>query len=90
MSKQSDMNIDDLNTADDSPAETVTDPGPRFSIVPQVGSLDAILSSYTHCNVCGGRLHFNHCSDFSRNTTQEKASCPECGLDSRQILHRLQ
>lgn len=49
-----------------------------------------LVQKYSHCEFCGGRLHFNYVTDFSRNTTQEKAGCPECGLDARQLLHRLQ
>ncbi len=58
--------------------------------LPIVGSVKQMVTRYTHCGICGGRLHFNYASDFSRNTTEERAVCPECGLDSRQSLHRLQ
>ena len=60
------------------------------SIAPVVGTTEQVVQKYSHCNLCGGRLHFNYVTDFSRNTTHEKASCPECGLDARQVLHRLQ
>ena len=64
--------------------------GPTPSMAPTKGSSKEVVQKYTHCDLCGGRLHFNYVSDFSRNTTHEKASCPECGLESRQVLHRLQ
>ena len=89
MSKQNDVSNDDLNVSEEYPNEPIVE-GPRMAIAPLVGKIDAVMNSYTHCNFCGGRLHFNHSSDFSLNTTHEKASCPECGLDARQVLHRLQ
>ena len=64
------------------------DKGSAF--LPIVGSVKQMVTRYTHCGICGGRMHFNYASDFSRNTTEERAVCPECGLDSRQSLHRLQ
>ena len=88
MSKQNDMSSDDLSLSDEYPVDPVVENGPRIS--PIFGKMEQVLSSYTHCNICGGRLHFKHLSDFSRNTTHESASCPECGLDNRQVLHRLQ
>jgi hypothetical protein len=64
--------------------------GPTPSTSAGVGSLAQVMHKYTHCSFCAGRLHFVHASDFSRNTTHEKATCPECNLDARQVLHRLQ
>jgi hypothetical protein len=89
MSKQNEM-ADDLDFSDELNTETAVQRGPSPSIAPLVGSMDRVIQRYSHCEICGGRLHFNHASDFSRNLTEEKASCPECGLDSRQVLHRLQ
>ncbi len=89
MAKHSEM-TDDLNFSDENTLETAVQKGPTPSIAPLVGSVDRVIQKYSHCGVCGGRLHFNYASDFSRNLTEEKASCPECGLDSRQSLHRLQ
>ena len=64
--------------------------GPTPSLAATSGSNVEVIQHYSHCSFCGGRLHFNTVSDFSRNTTHEKASCPECGLETRQVLHRLQ
>ncbi|MBU6153214.1 MAG: hypothetical protein KGP28_02825 [Bdellovibrionales bacterium] len=89
MAKHTEM-TDDLDLIDEGNLETAVQKGPIPSIAPLVGSLDRVVQKYSHCGVCGGRLHFNYASDFSRNLTEEKASCPECGLDSRQSLHRLQ
>jgi hypothetical protein len=89
MAKHSEM-TDDLDFSDENTLETAVQKGPTPSIAPLVGSVDRVIQRYSHCGVCGGRLHFNYASDFSRNLTEEKASCPECGLDSRQSLHRLQ
>lgn len=79
-----------LDEAEGSLTETVVENGPTPGIVPAVGSVDKVVQRYSHCSVCGGRLHFNYVSDFSRNTTHERASCPECALEPRQVLHRLQ
>jgi len=89
MSKHNEM-TDDLDLIDETALETAVQKGPTPSISPLVGSVERVVQRYSHCGVCGGRLHFNYASDFSRNLTEEKASCPECGLDSRQVLHRLQ
>lgn len=75
MSKDADLNLFE------PPATTTT---------LSVGTSEQVVQKYSHCSLCGGRLHFNYVTDFSRNTTHEKASCPECGLEARQALHRLQ
>ena len=67
-----------------------TDSGTGSALKPAIGALDQVIRHFSHCQICGGRMHFNYVSDFSRNTTQEKAVCPECGLDTREVLHRLQ
>lgn len=54
------------------------------------GTAKDVMSRYTHCTLCGAHLHFSHVTDFSRNITQETARCPECGVKTRQVLHRLQ
>jgi hypothetical protein len=90
MSKHSDSSAEDLNYLDEVSLEPVIEQGPTPAIAPLVGTIAKVLTRYTHCEICAGRLHFNYISDFSRNTTHEKSSCPECGLDARQVLHRLQ
>jgi hypothetical protein len=71
-------------------AHPTVEKGPTPAIAPTVGKTDKVLKKYTHCEVCSGRLHFSYVSDFSRNTTHEKSCCPECSLEPRQVLHRLQ
>ena len=89
MSKHNEI-TDDLELNEEFSSEPEAQKGPIPSISPLVGGRDQVIQRYSHCGVCGGRLHFNYASDFSRNLTEEKASCPECRLDTRQILHRLQ
>ncbi len=89
MSKFDEISIEE-ELALESAVESSIEQGPVPSISPMVGTSERVVQRYSHCNLCGGRLHFNYTTDFSRNTTQEKASCPECGLDARQVLHRLQ
>ena len=90
MSKYDETSIEDQEFNEEMALEPMIQQGPTPTIAPAIGTIDKILSRYSHCEVCGGRLHFNYISDFSRNTTHEKSSCPECNLDSRQVMHRLQ
>ncbi len=55
-----------------------------------MGSAEELLKRYSHCKLCGGRLHFAYMTDFGRNLTTETAKCPECGLKTHTILHKLQ
>lgn len=80
----------DLNLLDETSETQVLDGASTASISSGVGTTEQVVQKYSHCGLCGGRLHFNYVTDFSRNTTHEKASCPECGLEARQALHRLQ
>jgi hypothetical protein len=91
MSKYDEISLEE-ELALESAVEASIDqgPAPAFVGTGKVGTAAEILQTYSHCGVCGGRLHFNFVSDFSRNTTHEKASCPECGVEARQVLHRLQ
>jgi hypothetical protein len=89
MSKYDEISLEE-ELALESAVETSIEHGPTPSISPMVGTKERVAQFYSHCSLCGGRLHFNYTTDFSRNTTHEKASCPECGLDARQVLHRLQ
>jgi len=57
---------------------------------PLYGSTAEIMDHYLNCVLCGSHLHFRHFTDFSKNLTQEVAKCPECGIQARHILHRLQ
>jgi hypothetical protein len=70
--------------ADESENPAAEGPSPFF------GNTKDILARYTHCGACGANLHFSHVTDFSRNLTQETARCPECGVQARQVVHRLQ
>jgi hypothetical protein len=55
-----------------------------------IGTAAEVVARYTHCALCGANLHFIHITDFSRNLTQETARCPECGVQARKAVHRLQ
>ena len=94
MSKRDDLNTDELNEElsllDEGFDEPAVQNGPTPVVAPTLGKIEKVLQKYTHCQLCGGRLHFTYVSDFSRNTTHEKSSCPECSLEARQVLHRLQ
>lgn len=82
--------IEEQILAEEQLLEEVVEQGPTPTLVPMVGTSASLVQRYSHCNICGGRLHFNYVTDFSRNTTHEKSSCPECHLDAKQVLHRLQ
>lgn len=62
----------------------------KTSLSQSFGTAKEVMSRYNHCALCGANLHFTHITDFSRNLTQETARCPECGIKSREIMHRLQ
>ena len=55
-----------------------------------IGTAKDVVAKYCHCAICGAHLHFTHVTDFSRNLTQETARCPECGVKTRQVMHKLQ
>lgn len=82
--------IEEMILTEEQLLEEVVEQGPTPSIAPMIGSSKNVVQRYSHCGICGGRLHFNYVTDYSRNTTHEKSSCPECGLDAKQVLHRLQ
>jgi hypothetical protein len=94
MSKRDELTAEELNEelglSDEFSLEPVIHNGPTPVVAPTAGKVEVALQKYTHCGVCHGRLHFTYVSDFSRNTTHEKSTCPECSLDTRQTLHRLQ
>lgn len=88
MSKTDELYLDENLNEIDPKADA--NHGPIPSIAPRAGSTASVVQMYSHCGVCGGHLHFNHMTDFSRNMTHEKATCPECGVEARQVMHRLQ
>lgn len=57
---------------------------------PNYAALGDVIHHYNHCVICGGRLHFIHLTDFSKNLAQEVARCPECNVQARRVMHRLQ
>ncbi len=69
---------------------TEENPSPVASAPQALGSTDDLLKRYSHCKLCGGRLHFSYMTDFGRNLTTEMAKCPECGLKTHTVLHKLQ
>ena len=54
------------------------------------GTAREMVDRYTHCALCGANLHFTHITDFCKNLTQETARCPECGIKTRLVVHKLQ
>jgi hypothetical protein len=74
--------------ADSKAQQRLTEENPP---APQaLASGEELLKRYSHCKLCGGRLHFSYMTDFGRNLTTESAKCPECGLKTHTILHKLQ
>jgi hypothetical protein len=82
--------LDEINQIEEQLLEEVVEQGPMPSIAPMVGTSKSVIQRYTHCDFCGGRLHFTYSTDYMRNTTNERTSCPECKLEAKQVLHRLQ
>lgn len=93
MSDQYDEKNDPIEEAlltEEQLLEEVVEQGPTPSIAPMVGSSKELIQRYSHCEICFGRLHFTYSTDYSRNTTHERSTCPECGVEAKQVLHRLQ
>lgn len=81
--------IDDIITEEESGIADAPALGVN-ALAPTTGSTDQLVYAYSRCEICTSRLHFVYVTDFGRNTTHEKVTCPECGMESRQLLHRLQ
>jgi len=60
------------------------------SFSPYFGSAKDVIHRYQHCVMCGANLHFSYVTDFNRNLAEESARCPECGVNARRVMHRLQ
>jgi hypothetical protein len=90
MSQKHDENSDELILSVEELFEEMVEQGPTPSIAPMVGSSQEVVDHYTHCPICCSRLHFTYNTDYTRNTTQECSTCPECGVEAKQVLHRLQ
>ncbi len=82
--------LDEISLIEEQLLEEVVEQGPIPSIAPMVGSAKDVIQRYQHCEFCGGFMHFTYSTDYMRNTTHERSSCPECKLDAKQVLHRLQ
>jgi hypothetical protein len=87
--------MDDRNDLPEGASEGTQDPANEATSAAEAmarffGSAAQVLEKYTHCGICGSLLHFTHLTDFSRNLTQESAKCPECGIQARRVLHKLQ
>lgn len=65
-------------------------PNPAAASHPIFGTARQVLERYQHCALCGAYLHFRYYTDFSKNLTHETAKCPECGVEARTVLHKLQ
>jgi len=82
--------IDEMILSEEQLFEEMVEQGPTPAIAPMVGTALNVVQRYTHCEICCGRLHFTYNTDYSRNTTHERSTCPECGVEAKQVLHRLQ
>jgi hypothetical protein len=65
-------------------------PGADTALSPCFGTAKDVVARYTHCVLCGAHLHFTYVTDFAKNLTQETARCPECGVQARRGMHKLQ
>ncbi len=82
--------MDEINLIEEQLLEEVVEQGPMPSIAPMIGSSKSVIQRYNHCEFCGGHMHFTYSTDYMKNTTHERSSCPECKLEAKQVLHRLQ
>lgn len=58
--------------------------------LPVIGKPKDLVALHNSCPACGSNLHMIHVTDFVRNLTQETAKCPECGIQTRKVVHQLQ
>lgn len=67
-------------------------PSPELQrpLLPIIGKPRDLVELHNSCPACGSNLHMIHITDFIRNITQETAKCPECGIQTRKVLHHLQ
>lgn len=77
-----------MNERNDQPSDETLEEVDVYSQF--FGNAKDVVAKYTHCVLCGANLHFTHVTDFSKNLTQETARCPECGVQARRLIHRLQ
>jgi hypothetical protein len=52
MSKHNDSSAEDYNQYDELSLEPVIEQGPTPAIAPQIGTIEKVLTRYTHCEVC--------------------------------------
>ncbi|MEN9724353.1 MAG: hypothetical protein RJB38_2339 [Pseudomonadota bacterium] len=79
-----------LSQSQSQDSSSLEEVGPRHSSGALYVSAQEVLQKYSHCAHCHARLHFTYLTDFSRNTTQETARCPECQNQAHRVMHRLQ
>lgn len=73
------------DASNDELPTSVNDALPQF-----IGTAKDVMARYSHCVLCGANLHFTHITDFAKNLTQETGRCPECGIKTKLVIHRLQ
>ncbi|MCB0355828.1 MAG: hypothetical protein KDD40_02415 [Bdellovibrionales bacterium] len=61
----------------------------QFNIV-EINFREQFLEEYFHCILCGTELEYAHETDFIYQTVEEKAHCPHCKIESKNIAHKLQ
>ncbi len=52
--------------------------------------MEDVIDALTTCCICGGKLVFKHETDFATFKVVEKATCPTCGIKTKEnafILH---
>lgn len=81
--------MDEFNDLDLDSNEIPTDAG-NGNLLGAFGTVKEVVNRYLHCVICGSNMHFTHITDFARNTTEENAKCPECGVQAQRSLHKLQ
>ena len=51
------------------------------------GSIKQVQQIIDECKICGSRLVFTHLPDYKNMLIQEAGRCPECGDNSKKLIH---
>ena len=57
--------------------------------IPQLTIKDYVETLET-CSLCGGKLRYNHQTDYLTMCVTEECGCPTCGIKNTPVQHTLQ
>ena len=51
------------------------------------GDVEHVKKVMDECEICSSKLVLSHLSDYTNMIIREAARCPECGSNSRKVVH---